>query len=79
MSFSGLPMDLVCRKKDLPVEIRTRQSEFRQQWMAMKNEETICARKSGNNCLQRNECPLFLQMAIKMPCKVEHEIERWLV
>jgi hypothetical protein len=40
---------------------------------------TICARKSGSNCLQRNECPLFLQMANKMPCKAEHEIERGLV
>jgi hypothetical protein len=42
-----------------------------------KMRRKICARKSGNNCLQRNECPLFLEMAIKMPSKVEHEIERW--
>jgi hypothetical protein len=44
--------------------------------MARKNEEDDLRSQIWITACNANEYPPFLQMAIKMPSKVEHEIER---
>jgi len=72
-------MDLMCRNKDLAVQICSRRVNFvSKMWMARNKEEDDLRSRVWNNCLRRSEYPYSQQMAIKMPCKLKHEIERGL-
>jgi hypothetical protein len=47
-------------------------------WMARNKEEDDLRSRVWSNCLKRSEYRCSPQMAIKMPCKLKHEIERGL-
>ena len=47
-------------------------------WMARNKEEDDLRLRVGNNCLKRSEHLCSPEMAIKMPCKLGHGIERGL-